>query len=629
MADSWRRRLPIGAEVRGAAGVHFRVWAPLRTRVDVVLSRGDGGGESAHPLAREEGGYWSGVVDEARAGSLYRFRLDGGGAFPDPASRFQPEGPHGPSMVVDPAAYAWKDAHWRGTSIPGQVIYELHVGTLTREGTWRAAIGELARLADLGVTLLEVMPVADFPGAFGWGYDGVNLYAPTRLYGTPDDFRAFVDEAHAAGLGVLLDVVYNHIGPDGNYLGQYASSYVTKRYENDWGEALNFDGEDSGPVRQFFIENAGYWIDEFHLDGLRLDATQTIFDRSREHVLAAIGRRARDAARSRSIVIVAENEAQAPRLVRTPERGGYGLDALWNDDFHHSAVVAMTGRREAYYSDHLGTPQELVSATKWGYLFQGQHHPWQKKTRGAYALDLPATSFVTYLENHDQVASSGRGARLHTLTTPGRYRAMTALLLLAPATPMLFQGQEHASSTPFLFFADHVPELAENVRVGRAKFLSQFPSLSTPEVQRTLDVPHDRATFERCKIDPAEREKNRWAIALHRDLLRLRREDPAFSSQRADQLHGAVIAPEAFLLRFMCDAGDRIMVVNLGRDLDLPSLVEPLVAPPHGADWDILWCSESTEYGGMGYPKMVTDGRWTILGHGATVLMPKSRARGR
>src|ERR1700730_18382039 len=322
------------------------------------------------------------------------------------------------------------------------------------------------------------MPVADFPGSFGCGYDGVDLFAPTRIYGTPDDFRRFVDRAHSVGIGVILDVVYNHVGPDGNYLKQFSPDYFTSRYKNEWGEAINFDGPNSGPVREFFIANAGHWIQEYHLDGLRLDATQQMFDSSRDHILAAIGRQVREVAAGRRTLIVAENEPQDAILARPPGRGGYGLDAIWDDDFHHSAMVALTGKNPAYYSDYWGTPHELVSAVKWGTLYQGQWYSWQKKRRGTPALDLESAQFVTYIQNHDQIANSGKGERCHLLTSPGRYKAMTALLLLAPQTPMLFQGQEFASSSPFLFFADHKGELRAKVAQGQGPFLQQFQDLA-------------------------------------------------------------------------------------------------------------------------------------------------------
>ncbi len=417
-----RRKFPIGAEVQ-EGGVHFRVWAPERRRVEVVLESADGGESQVHELAAEADGYHAGFVAGVGAGARYRYRLDGDRQrYPDPASRFQPEGPHGPSQVIDPTAFAWTDQGWRGAGIAGQVIYEMHLGTFTREGTWEAAARELPELAAAGITVLEVMPVAEFAGQFGWGYDGVDLFAPTRLYGTPDDFRRFVDRAHAAGLGVLLDVVYNHFGPDGCYLRPFSEHYFTDRHENEWGEAINFDSEAAGPVREFFATNAAYWIDEFHLDGLRLDATQQIFDNSREHILTVIGRRVRAAARGRATLIVAENEPQETQLVRPVERSGYGLDGLWNDDYHHSAMVALTGHNEAYYTDYLGDPQEFISAVKWGYLFQGQRYLWQKKRRGTPGLDLPPAAFVNFLQNHDQVSNSGHGQRCHLLTSPGAAR---------------------------------------------------------------------------------------------------------------------------------------------------------------------------------------------------------------
>src|SRR5438876_4536657 len=325
-----RPRLPVGADIV-AGGVHFRVWAPRATRVDGVIERQ--ASTDTRGLDAEPDGYFSTLVADLSDGALYRYRLDEQERLlPDPASRFQPQGPHGPSRVVDPDRFDWTDRGWRGVTRDGQVPYELHVGTFTCEGTWAAAMRELPALARLGVTVLEVMPVADFAGRFGWGYDGVDLFAPTRLYGEPDDFRRFVDRAHAAGLGVILDVVYNHIGPDGNYLTQFAADYFTDRYKNEWGEAINFDGPNAAPVREFFLTNAAYWIEEFHLDGLRLDATQQIFDHSPENILAAISRRVREAARGRATLIVAENEYQEARLVRPLDQGGYGIDALWNDD---------------------------------------------------------------------------------------------------------------------------------------------------------------------------------------------------------------------------------------------------------------------------------------------------------
>ena len=607
------RRLPYGADCQDR-GVHFRVWAPARQRVEVVLENRAAG---PLPLEPEGNGWFSGLVADARAGALYRYRLDGAEAFPDLASRFQPHGVHGPSQVIDPDAFQWTDTGWRGPDKVRAVLYELHVGTFTREGTWAAAANEIPELKRAGITVIEVMPVAAFPGRFGWGYDGVAAFAPTNQYGEPDDLRRFVDRAHAEGVAVILDVVYNHVGPDGAYFRSYAPDFFTDRYENDWGESLNFDGDNAGPVREFFIANAGYWIDEFHIDGLRLDATDNIRDASPTHVIREITACVRDKARGRRTIVFAENEQQDPRLVCE-----YGVDALWNDDFHHTAMVALTGRREAYYTDYYGTPQELISATKRGYLYQGQYYSWQRKRRGSPARALSPDQFTAYLQNHDQIANSARGLRVHQLSSPGRTRALTALLLLGPALPLLFQGQEFGASAPFLFFADHKRELAEAVRTGRREFLSQFSSLATPERQKLLDDPGDPATFFRCKLDFAERDRHRSIYDMHRDLLALRRDDPAFSRPRPGGVDGAVLDTQVLALRFFGegDSRDRLLVVNLGRDLTKGGIPEPLVAPPAGCRWRLLWSSEDPRYGGGGTPEIDTDEGWRIPGEAAVVL---------
>jgi maltooligosyltrehalose trehalohydrolase len=618
------RRYPIGAEIAPQGGVHFRVWAPRRNKVEVVGSEAS---FRSAPLEREAEGYHSGLIPHAADGSLYRFRLDGGDSFPDPASRFQPEGPHGWSQVVDPAQFRWTDQTWPGIRLEGQVIYELHIGTFTREGTFDAARRELPELARVGISVIEIMPIADFSGRFGWGYDGVGLFSPVAIYGRPDDFRRYVDDAHRAGIGVILDVVYNHVGPDGNYLRQFSEDYFTDRYENDWGEAINYDGPNSGPVREWVIANARYWIEEYHLDGLRLDATQQIFDASTENIITALTKRAREAAGRRGIIVVAENEQQITKMIRPVQQGGYGIDALWNDDFHHSARVAMTGRNEAYYTDYLGKVQELMSALKYGFLYQGQRYKWQKKRRGTPGLDLRPAQFITYIQNHDQVANSARGQRVHQLTSPGRLRAMTALLLLAPGTPMLFQGQEFAASSPFLYFADHHPELNKQVRAGRIQFLTQFPSLAQPEM-REFDIDSgDPATFEQCKLDLRERQRHADIYALHADLLRLRRDDPVFRLQKRGGLDGAVFSDEAFMLRYFGQNGDdRLLLVNLGRDLHLDPAPEPLLAPPEDKLWELLWSSEDPGYGGSGTPPVESEDNWRIPGHAAVVMRPRGKA---
>jgi maltooligosyltrehalose trehalohydrolase len=621
--DRLRRRLPVGAEILPSGDCHFRVWCQNRGSVSVVFEDGPLAGKDL-PLDREDQ-YFSATIERAQAGSLYRYRLDGGELFPDPASRFQPTGPHGPSQIVDPNTFAWTDQDWKGSALEGQIIYEMHIGTFTLEGTWKAAETKLPLLADLGVTVLEVMPVADFSGKFGWGYDGVNLFAPTRLYGSPDDFRGFVNRAHALGIGIILDVVYNHLGPDGNYLKQFAPSYFTDRYANEWGEAINFDGSDAQPVREFFIANAGYWIDEYHLDGLRLDATQQIFDSSAQNIMTEMGQRVRQAARGRSTIIVAENESQHAKLVRPVSQGGYGLDMLWNDDFHHSAMAVLSAHNEAYYTDYLGAPQEFVSAAKWGFLFQGQRYKWQKHRRGTPALDLKPANFVNFLQNHDQIANSATGKRCHALTSPGRLRAVSALTILMPGTPMLFQGQEFASSSVFSYFADHNPELAPLVRKGRSQFLSQFKSVAVPEMQDRLADPGAASTFERSKLDWSERERNSEVYDLHRDLIAIRRGDLVLRAPCRGSYDGAVLGAEAFVLRYFGGKnGDRLLVVNLGRDLNVDPAPEPLLAPPEGQHWAVHWSSEDPRYGGTGTYHPDGDTNWRLIGHCAVLLISQA-----
>jgi maltooligosyltrehalose trehalohydrolase len=587
------RRFPVGAELV-EKGVNFRVWAQARTQVAVLC---DG---VEHPLSPEGDGMFSGTVTSAATGTRYRLRLDGGESFPDPASRFQPDGPHGDSVVIDPQAFSWQTSSWTTSSEP--VIAEIHIGTFTPEGTWLAAIEKLPLLGDAGINTLEVMPVAEFPGRFGWGYDGVDLWAPSHLYGTPDDFRRFVDAAHHHGLQVILDVVYNHFGPDGCYLTQFSQDYFTKSYVNDWGDAINFDGPNARGVREFFEANAAYWIEEFALDGLRLDATQSIQDSSSPHILQRICRKARDAARGRPLYIVAENEPQDVRLVEE-----LGIDALWNDDWHHAARVALGGRTEAYYTDYHGSPQEFLSMTKYGFLYQGQRYKWQRDRRGTPSLNLPADRFICFLENHDQTANSADGRRLSGTSSPARLRAMTALLLLSPQTPMLFQGQEFGSSRPFLYFADHQHELAAAVSGGRREFLRQFPSVTA--IEHVLRAPDDEGTFLDCKLDWSERDRNGATLRLHRDLLALRKT----LGWREMKLDGSVLSEGAFLLRWMTGGpDDRLLLVNIGRDLHLDPAPEPLLAPPEGRHWTTHWSSEWAEYGGSGTPEPDGDDNWRI-----------------
>ena len=611
------RRLPIGTEVAATErGAHARVWAPGHAKVTLVIDAP----RREIVLGREPGGYHSGFAPGLGAGDRYAFRLgDDRALYADPASRYQPDGPLGPSQVVDPAAFAWTDGAWAGIAPDRHVMYEMHLGTFTPEGTWSAAAAWLDYLADVGITTLEIMPVADFVGRRNWGYDGVNLFAPSRVYGTPDDMRRFVDRAHAVGLAVILDVVYNHFGPAGNQLFAWSPAYRAAQ-ASEWGDSYNYDGDDSAPVREYAIANAGYWIDEFHLDGLRLDATQAIRDRSPEHVIAAIARRARDAGRGRPIFVVGENEPQDSALLEPPCE----LDALWNDDFHHTARVALTGVVDGYLHDYRGTPQELVSAVKRGFLYQGQLYPWQRKPRGRPVRGVARNRFVAFLENHDQVANLGFGERLVAMSDPATLRALTALLLLTPPLPLLFQGQECGATAPWRFFTDHDGALRDAIRRGRAEFMAQFARMATPACQSALADPNAEATFSACVLDPRRRRLDDRHVALHRDLLRLRRTDPAFTDARPEALDGAVLSEHAFALRYFQDdaMGDRLLLVNLGPSFARPAVPEPLVAPPERAGWRLAWSSEDPRYGGHGTAQPFDRARLAIPARAAIVVVP-------
>ncbi len=603
-----KRRFPVGAEVIDGQ-INFRVWAPGKSRVDLVIEQPE---RAVISMTDEEGFFCAAITDPSRP-VLYRLRIDGrDDLLPDPASRFQPEGPHGPSQVIDPSHFVWTDQEWRGPRLEGQIIYEMHIGTFTPEGTWTSAAHQLPELVQAGVSLLEMMPLADFVGSYGWGYDGVNLFAPTRLYGRPDDLRSFINTAHKLEIAVILDVVYNHLGPDGNYLRTFAEDYFTDRYECEWGDAVNFDGPSAWPVRDYFVSNACYWIQEFHFDGFRLDATQQIFDASQPHIIAEITDSARRAAGDRNILVIAENEPQSADLLKSMKDGGAGLDALWNDDWHHAIHVALTGKKEAYFSDYRGSPQEMISIAKHGFLFQGQHSRWQNKPRGSPSLGIEHAKFVCYVDNHDQVANSAWGSRTGQITSPGRHRAATALLLLGPWTPLIFQGQEFAASTPFLYFADHDRQTSGTIANGRKKFLSQFPSLAVPAMQTALAEPSGRDTFLQSILDSRQRTENSRFYAMFKDLVRLRRSDEVFLLQGAVGIDGAVLSDAAFVLRFFGHGTDRLLFVNFGKDLFFEPAPEPLLAAPHEQHWRILFSTEEPYYGGGGTPDLELDQGWRI-----------------
>jgi malto-oligosyltrehalose trehalohydrolase len=519
--------MPFGAAVRPDGTTRFRLWAPAEERVRLAL---EGGADEAPLAMAPAGDGWHELVtDRAAPGARYRFELGDGARVPDPASRHQPEDVHGPSEVVDPRAYAWADGGWRGRPWHEAVLYELHVGTFTPEGTFRAAIGRLDHLAGLGVTAIELMPVADFPGRRNWGYDGVLLYAPDSAYGRPEDLKALVDAAHARGLMVFLDVVYNHFGPDGNYFSDYAPLF-TDRHRTPWGAAIDYDGARSGPVREFMVHNALYWLEEFHFDGLRLDAVHAIVDDGPRHLLAELAERVRSrlGPTGRRVHLVLENDAnQARWLARDPEGRARWYEAQWADDLHHGLHVAATGESAGYYADYHGDLGRLGRALAEGFAYQGDPSAFKGgEPRGEPSGHLPPTAFVGFLQNHDQVGNRAFGDRIAALAPAEAVRAVAALYLLSPAVPMLFMGEEWGSDQPFPFFCDFGPELAEAVRKGRREEFAGFPEFGDPASRERIPDPTAPGTFEGARLDWAApgREPHAGWLGWYREVLRARRE---------------------------------------------------------------------------------------------------------
>ena len=472
--------MPQGAELAGDGKLRFRLWAPGCEAVGVLIDEAG----APRPMKPAVDG-WHELTTDGHAGTLYRFVLPDGLRVPDPASRFQPQDVHGPSEVIDPTSFRWTDTAWQGRPWHETVAYELHIGSFTPEGSFRAAIDKLDHLVALGVTALEVMPVADFPGSRNWGYDGVLLYAPDSSYGRPDDFRALVDAAHARGLSVLLDVVYNHFGPDGNYFPAYAPALFTERHHTPWGAAINYDGASSRPVREYVIHNALYWIEEFHLDGLRLDAVHAIIDDSPIHLLTELAERARALAAPRPVHLVLENEENAAsRLARGPDGAPRFYTAQWNDDVHHVLHTAVTGQDSGYYKAYHGETGLLGRALAEGFAFQGEVMPYRDKERGEPSGFLPPGAFVAFIQNHDQVGNRAFGDRLPATVPPHRMRAIAAVYLLLPQVPMLFMGEEWSAAEPFPFFCDFEGELAEAVRQGRRKGIRPVPRVPGSEAAR-------------------------------------------------------------------------------------------------------------------------------------------------
>ncbi len=556
--------MPFGAEPRPQGGVRFRLWAPRHTRIGLRLESEQN--PRTIEMRPEPGGWHEHFEPALGAGTQYRFALPDGTLVPDPASRFQPHDVHGPSEVIDPRSYAWHDQSWRGRPWSQAILYELHVGTFTPAGTFRAAIERLEHLVRLGVTAIELMPVADFPGRRNWGYDGVLLFAPDSSYGRPEDLKALVDSAHAAGLMVLLDVVYNHFGPEGNYLSLYAPQFFNPRHQTPWGAAVNFDSDGAAVVREFVLHNALYWLREFHFDGLRLDAIHAIVDDSPLHILEELARRVRAQSLSRSVHLVLENEHNQTRWLERDARGEPMLyDAQWNDDVHHVLHVGASGEAEGYYEEYRGDSDKLGRALAQGFAYQGEQMRYRVSPRGEPSAHLSPSAFIAFAQNHDQVGNRARGERLSAIAPQAAVRAVSALYLLLPQIPMLFMGEEWQSASPFLFFCDFGPQLAAAVRDGRRQEFARFAAFRDPTTRARIPDPQAERTFLDSKLDwerltePAHALTLRW----YHDLLAVRRRHivpllPLLT--RAGEFR--IIAPGALLLCWRSGSGS-------GRDLTI------------------------------------------------------------
>jgi len=576
--------MPFGAEMT-EEGVRFALWAPTAREVALVLDGAD------HPMPDEGDGWRRLVTPEARAGSRYAYRIDGDLLVPDPASRFQSEDVHGPSLVVDPSAYDWSDASWTGRPWEETVLYEVHVGAATPEGTYAGLMGKLEDLRDLGVTAVELMPLFDCPGRRNWGYDGVLPFAPEAAYGTPDDLKRLVDRAHALGLMVFLDVVYNHFGPAGNYLHAYAKSFFTERHQTPWGAGINFDGRHSRPVRDFFVHNALYWLEEFHLDGLRFDAVHAILDDSPHHIIAEIAERARAVFPERMVHLVLENGANEARWLERADRERPRLHtAQWNDDIHHCWHVLLTGEGDGYYRDYADQPVErLGRCLAEGFAYQGERSEHEGgKPRGEPSAHLPPAAFVGFLQNHDQIGNRAYGERLTALAAPERLELARAGLLLSPQVPLLFMGEEWGAQNPFLFFVDFSgdPALARAVREGRAREFANFKSFAEQHGLRQVPDPTLEETFALSRLDwdEAARAPHRSIREETRALLRLRQAEVAPLVKSG--FVGAQVSPtrpEALDVVWTFKAGRLRFTANFG---------EAETAFERGAE-RILWASRS------------------------------------
>jgi maltooligosyltrehalose trehalohydrolase len=517
----------------------FRVWAPRARRVEALLCGG-----RRIPLEPREHGYFEAAVEGVEPGTRYLYSLDGGEGRPDPASRCQPDGVHGPSRVVD-RRFDWRDEGWRGIPLGQYIFYELHVGTFTPEGTFEAVIPHLDRLADLGVTAVELMPVAQFPGRRNWGYDGVLPFAVQNSYGGPEGLKRLVDACHARGLAVVLDLVYNHLGPEGNYLGEFGP-YFTSRYKTPWGLALNFDGPESDPVRHYFIENAWQWIADFHVDGLRLDAVHAIADNSERSFLLELGTEVKSLAGrlGRAVHVFPESDLNTLFFLRPPEHGGCGFDAQWTDDFHHALHTLLTGERSGYYQDFGGLGQ-MAKAMAGGFVYTGQYSPFRRRRHGVPADAMAGSRHVVCSQNHDQTGNRMKGERLSALIGFESLKLAAGAVLLSPFLPLLFMGEEYGETAPFLYFVDHSdPGLIEAVRAGRREEFAAFGWREEPP------DPQSEETFARCRLNPALREEGSHAAlyAFYQELIRLRKTVPAFADLKKENFEATPFEAEGVIV---------------------------------------------------------------------------------
>jgi maltooligosyltrehalose trehalohydrolase len=604
---------PTVGAVPSKGGAQFMVWAPDARTVDVVFAQP--GFRVSRALSRTANGCFSGWVPDVAAGALYRFKVDGDGEYPDPASRFQPQGVHGPSMFVDPSTFVWTDDGWNGISRDDLTIYELHVGTFTPEGTFAGVESRLGYLASLGISAIELMPVAESAGSRNWGYDGVDLFAPSHHYGTPDDLRRLVNAAHRHGLAVILDVVYNHLGPDGAYVSMFSTQYFTERHPSPWGAGVNLDGEGSEQVRGFFIENALHWIHEYHVDGLRLDATHALVDDSDRHFLAELADRVRASA-TRPVVLVAEDERNLVTLVEDPPRG-YGLDGVWADDFHHHVRRAVAGDAEGYFADFTGNAADIATTLRQGWFYTGQPTLRSGEPRGTDPSRVDPRRMIICIQNHDQIGNRAFGDRLHHTIDQAAYRAVSALLLVAPETPLLFMGQEWAATSPFQFFTDHEPDLGAKVTEGRRREFADFSEFADPAARSRIPDPQALETFAASRLvwEEMSAPPHAGILRLYRALLALRRE--LRRSNPAAQFAVSAVDDRTIAVT----RGAHLVVVRLGG-----AATVALDAFATGSSYSVVLTTEDGAFGGDGRVPQVRDDGRTVEFAGPAAIVLKRRS---